>query len=139
MEAQNAIGGFKGETRREFYGWLRPILNNNIRDAWRQHAGTQKRNIVLERSINSENAPMHLESEGTSPIDRLMRDERNSQIDRVLDQMPAHYRQVIRLRYWDSMTFEQMGQVLDKSPDAVRQIWYRAIEYFTDVLDQHEQ
>lgn len=138
VEAQNAIEDFKGATRREFYGWLRTILNNNIRDAWRQHAGTQKRNIELERSINSEDAPMHLESEGTSPIDRILREERDLQIDSVLDRMPEHYRQVLRLRYWESMTFEQMGKVLDKSPDAVRQIWYRAIEYFTDVLDQYE-
>lgn len=138
VEAQNAIQDFRGETRREFYGWLRTILNNNIRDAWRQHAGTQKRNIVLERSIDAEDAQEYLKSDGTSPIDHVLRDERDSQIDRVLTQMPEHYQLVIRMRYWESMTFEQMGQVLDKSPDAVRQIWYRAIEFFTDVLDQYE-
>ena len=138
VEAQKAMGEFNGATRREFYGWLRTILNNNIRDAWRLHAGTQKRNIDLEQSINSNNAQQALKSDGTSPIDRVLSNERDSIIDSTLIKLPEHYRQVIRMRYWDSMTFEQIGQVLDKSPDAVRQIWYRAIEYFTDLMDQHE-
>lgn len=138
VEAQNAIEEFRGATRREFYGWLRTILNNNIRDAWRQHAGTQKRNVELERSLDRTDAGNFLKADGTSPIDRVLRDERDSIIERVLVKLPDHYRLVIRLRYWESLTFEQMGQVLDKSPDAVRQIWYRAIEYFTDLMDEHE-
>ena len=138
VEAQNAIEEFRGASRREFYSWLRTILNNNIRDAWRKHAGTLKRNIDLERSIDWANADDVLKADGTSPIDRVLRDERDATIERILVKLPEHYRLVIRLRYWESLTFEQMAQVLDKSPDAVRQVWYRAIQSFTDLMDQHE-
>jgi RNA polymerase sigma-70 factor (ECF subfamily) len=138
VEAQSALEEFNGLTRREFYSWLRKILDNNIRDAWRKHAGTLKRNIDLERSLARADADNLLNADGTSPLDRVLKDERDSLVESLLVQLPENYRLVIRLRYWESLTFEQMGQVLDKSPDAVRQIWYRAIEYFTDLMEEHE-
>ena len=109
VEAHKAIGEFRGSSRREFYSWLRTILNNNIRDAWRQHAGTQKRNVELERSIHTDDAEKLLKADGTAPIDRVLRDERDSFIERILVQLPEHYRLVIRLRYWETMSFEQMS------------------------------
>ena len=41
---------------------------------------------------------------------------------------PEDYRRVLELRYWGGLSFVAMAPELDRSPDAVRKLWYRALE-----------
>ncbi len=46
----------------------------------------------------------------------------------ALDRLSDDYRRVIRLRYDDSLTFEQIGQEMGRSPEAARKLWARAMD-----------
>jgi RNA polymerase sigma-70 factor, ECF subfamily len=49
-------------------------------------------------------------------------------IARAIAGLPADYRRVIELRSRENLRFHEIGRVLDRSPDAVRMLWFRAIE-----------
>ena len=49
-------------------------------------------------------------------------------INTLLSRLPPDYRRVIELRYWHGMSFVAMAPQLGRSPEAVRKLWYRALE-----------
>ena len=42
---------------------------------------------------------------------------------------------MLRLRYWDGLTFPEIGERLGRSPDAVRKLWYRAVERLQEEMN----
>jgi RNA polymerase sigma factor (sigma-70 family) len=47
---------------------------------------------------------------------------------RALDSLPDDYRQVIALRYWENLDFDEIGQRMGRSAAAARKLWLRAVE-----------
>lgn len=139
IEAHLHIREFRGSTPVEFQAWLRIMLTNNVRDAWRRYSGTQKRNSSLEVSalFTDDEARLKPSSQG-SLLDEFLFQEKLEAVKKTVDRLPEHYREVLRMRHWECMTFPAMGEVLGKPADAVRQLWYRAIEHFTQLLEQQD-
>lgn len=46
-----------------------------------------------------------------------------SEVNRVLEELPARYVQVILLHSRDGHTFEEIGRLLGKTPEAARKLW----------------
>jgi RNA polymerase sigma-70 factor (ECF subfamily) len=46
----------------------------------------------------------------------------------ALDHLPEDYRRVISLRYQEGRSFEEIGRLMQRTPNAVRLLWLRAIE-----------
>jgi RNA polymerase sigma-70 factor (ECF subfamily) len=42
---------------------------------------------------------------------------------------------VLRLRYWEGLSFPEIGQRLGRSTDAVRKLWYRAVERLQEEMN----
>lgn len=109
------------------------MLSNNVRDIWRQYAVSQKRQISLELPLDSDE--WNVKKNGTDsgcPSAQFQKQEVIEAVQRVLDALPAHYAMVIRLRHWEALSFETIAAKMDKTPDAVQQLWYRALELFTE-------
>ena len=45
----------------------------------------------------------------------------------AMDKLPADYRCIIELRNFEQRTFVEIGRIMNRSPDAVRMLWGRAI------------
>lgn len=137
LDARRSIADFRGNSPAEFQAWLRTILNNNVRDAWRHFLECQKRDASRERPLESLALQENLfNQEGNSPSQALHAQEQQSLIAQALDRLPPHYRIILRMRYWEHKTFEEIGQALGKSADAVRQTWYRAVDQFSRIIDE---
>ena len=135
IDAQNSLCDFRGQTPKELRAWLQTILANNIRDAWRS-TNADKRQPPA--GVQSYDEIFNLVSPDSTASAAFMKNEDEATIEEVLSQLPEHYRVVLRLRHWDSMTFEAIGKSMNKSTDAVRQLWYRSVELFAEILDQHD-
>jgi RNA polymerase sigma factor (sigma-70 family) len=46
----------------------------------------------------------------------------------IMTRLSEDHQSVLRLRYWEGLSFPEIGTRLCRSPDAVRKLWYRAVE-----------
>jgi RNA polymerase sigma-70 factor (ECF subfamily) len=49
-------------------------------------------------------------------------------LQKALERLPEDYRQVIALRHQEQLTFDEIGQRLQRTGNAARLLWLRAIE-----------
>jgi RNA polymerase sigma-70 factor (ECF subfamily) len=121
---------FNGTTAEECFAWLREILRHNVVDAVRHYRESLKRNVTLEVSLGSSPACHHaaLVERARQPDGSAIRREEAATLNDVLARLPEEYRRVLQLRYWSGMSFVDMAPLLGRSPDAVRKLWYRAVE-----------
>ncbi len=139
LDAQRCLQDFRGNTQGELHAWLKAILANNIRDVWRQYAVSQKRQVSLEMPFASAvQIAIKNRIESESPSAQFQKNEKIAAVQRVLNELPEHYATVIRLRHWEVLSFETIAHRMNKSPEAVRQLWYRALQLFTEQVQSHD-
>ena len=124
MKARSELDAFRGESWAEFVGWLRAILKNDIRQVRRSFNGTAKRELNREQSLATTDDAA---SPDKTPSVQMMADEQTIALNAAMQQLPKRYYDVIRMRNWDQMKFEEIGDKLECSGEAARKIWSRAI------------
>jgi RNA polymerase sigma-70 factor (ECF subfamily) len=68
-----------------------------------------------------------------------MEREQAQVLQRALERLPPDYRQVITLRYQEERSFEDIGRLMRRSPNAARLLWLRAIERVKQELRRHDE
>ena len=126
-------GEFHGTTREELALWLKTILLH-ITLNWHKAYHTQKRDLTLEVPASNE-----LVSRGQqSPSQVVVTREQLTNLDEALSRLPSVYREVILLRHRENLTFVEIGARIQKSEDAIRKTWIRAIAQLKQELHRHE-
>jgi len=103
--------------------WLFRIAHNLIVDYFRKmkkHETITIENIQIESEINPVTAT-----------------ERKSEIERIkvaMEELTLEQREVLRLRFFGELTSREVGQVLNKSDGAVREMQRAAIEKLRNLL-----
>lgn len=134
-DVHQAFSGFTGTTTDEFFGWLRSILQHNVIDAVRRFEGARKRDVRRETPLwSGDDLPTTARRcrgsavHGMPPETSAIRREDASSIAAAVGRLPDDYRIVLQLRYWDGLTFQQIGERVGRSAEAVRKVWYRAVQ-----------
>ncbi len=128
---------FHGRSRDELLAWLRKILENNLAVFRRRYRGTRKRRVSLEVSFDADarGAPgPEWASDSASPSTAAAKREQAAALQSALSRIPEDYRRVIVWYQYDQRTFEEIGRRLDRSPEAARKIWSRALLRLTQEL-----
>ncbi len=132
LEAQRDFAAFRGQNEELFRGWLRQILRNNLVNATRHYRDTGKRQAAREVRLGE--AHQNLPQDQESPGARLLHQERDLDLQHALEQLPPQYRQAIQWRNYERLSFEEIGQRLQRSAEAARHLWIRALEKLKDLL-----
>ena len=91
--------------------------------------------IVLPTS-NSSSAPVPGPcAAGPSPSAEAVKHEHAERLEQAMARLPEDYRRVILLRYQDEQTFEEIGRLMNRSPNAARKLWLRAVERLQEEMD----
>jgi RNA polymerase sigma-70 factor (ECF subfamily) len=125
-EAVRDRDALMGRSPRQVRGWLRGILINTTRDVARSYAQA-KRNTALEVSIERGNHHGLVDPDLTPGAQAVAREEASS-LNRALARLPEDYRRVIELRNRECRPFGEIADMLGRSTDAVRMLWFRAVE-----------
>lgn len=128
LEAQRDFGQFHGTTEPELLAWLRRLLLNNVANFTRGFRQTGKRAVDLEVGLDGAAGA----SCGTTPSGHALEREQAAELSDALARLPDDYRRVITLRYLEERSFEEIGPLMDRSPDAARKLWARAMERLRD-------
>jgi RNA polymerase sigma-70 factor (ECF subfamily) len=138
LEAQRDFVRFHGTTREELLAWMRRLLLNNLAN-FRRDYRRAKRRATREVTLpggDSGSRPIDGLPAGTpTPSVEVMRDEQKQALDRAMERLPEDYRCIIQLRYREERSFEDIAALMQRSPNAVRKLWARAIKRLQHELD----
>lgn len=139
LEAQRDFVQFEGATEAELLAWLRRLLLNNLANFSRRYRETSKRKVGREVPLDglgsSYQVGAGLSDGAQSPSQCAIAAEESQAMLDALDRLPATYREVILLHHRDNLTYAQIGTQLNRTPEAVRKLWSRAIERLQQELD----
>lgn len=146
LAAHRDFQKFRGRTEREFMAWLRQVLINTIHRTVDTHLKAKRRDVRREVSIEvlgkmDQSAIDFLQAfadRGPSPSDPLRQREAAVALADQLAKLRPHYREVIVLRNLQGLSFEEVARRMDRSTNAVRMLWLRAIEKFKHVYQPSE-
>src|SRR5262245_53444631 len=140
VEAQRDFGQFQGETEAELLAWLRQLLLHRVGKLRRRYRDTQKRRLTREVALggddSSDGPAAGLAANTLSPSGQAMEHEQDETLRAALGRLPEDYRRVITLRYEEQLPFEEIGRLLQRSPDAARKLWARAVERLHEELER---
>jgi RNA polymerase sigma-70 factor (ECF subfamily) len=132
FEAQRDFGQFHGTTEPELRAWLSRLLLNNVGAFVTRYRGTLKRDVGREIGVggdgSSDNAGPVLAAASPSPSEEASAREQAEALQRALARLPEDYRRVVVLRYREARSFEEIGTLMNRSADAARKLWARAME-----------
>jgi RNA polymerase sigma-70 factor (ECF subfamily) len=124
----------------DFLRWLGKIAENRIRDNLdKLHA--DKRDIRKEIPLHDDTTTSRddrarvLEpARNTTPSVILSRREELDKLEKAIDQLKPEYREVIVLAKIDGLSYQEIGDRLDKSADAAGHLLLRAMVALTDTF-----
>lgn len=130
VDMHRDFGQFTGRTVEECYAWLREILRHNLVDVIRRHRDAQKREAAREVNLKAARGPgdRSLVVRNRLPEGSAIRREEAAALKETMARLPEDYRRVLELRYWGGLSFVAIAPELGRSPEAVRKLWYRALE-----------
>jgi RNA polymerase sigma-70 factor (ECF subfamily) len=131
IDAQRLLGTFQGTTDGPWAAWLRELLLNNLADFVRRYRATGMRRVSREMGQPASDSAAERVGEAAadvpSPSVMAMAAEQTAALERALDRLPADYRDLLQLRYQGDLSFEEIGRRLDRSANAARKLWLRAL------------
>jgi RNA polymerase sigma-70 factor (ECF subfamily) len=143
LDAQRDFAQFGGTREDELRAWLCRILTNNIANATRQFRGTSMRDVDREIPLAADSdaarPAQDLLSDTPTPSQKAVAREEETALQQALARLPDHYRQVLRLRYDDDMTFAAIGAVMGCSEEAARKLWARALDSVAKEMLPHDE
>jgi RNA polymerase sigma-70 factor (ECF subfamily) len=128
LEAHRDFDRFKGTSEVELRAWLRQLLHHRASKLRTRYRTTQKRCLARETTLTAASLPAGWKEAVPSPSALLMAHEQAQRLRQALERLPDDYRRVITLRYVEQYTFEEIGQRMQRTANAARLLWLRAIE-----------
>ena len=126
LEAYRDLDGFKGKG--SFRGWILKILENKIRDRADFHKA-QKRDVRRDAALSGIDVAHQASS---TPSRQLMADEARSALEKAMDALADEHRDVIVYRHYLDMTWQEVGEQMDRSEAAAKMLFQRAIGKLKD-------
>ncbi len=140
LEAHRDLERFQGSSEREWMAWLRKIMAHNVADFARHYRGTEKRELRREVPIRDaaasarfHGAPEPAAREAT-PSQEFLRLDDKLRVLEALGQLPPDYQEVIVLRNFERLPFNDVAQRMDRSRPAAQMLWKRALEKLQSVM-----
>jgi len=145
LEAWKDWDNFRGDAEPQRLAWLRQILAHQLARLARHYAGTQKRDVTREISVECASVEHSLSQSAQrfdallpaadpSPSQQAATNEQRLALARALESLPDDYRQVISLRNLEDLPHEEVARRMHRSPGAVRMLWVRALAALRDAM-----
>ncbi|MFO1004014.1 MAG: sigma-70 family RNA polymerase sigma factor [Planctomycetaceae bacterium] len=130
LRASREAEDFRGTSEAQLEAWLREILANCLKDNVR-HNRRQMRDIRMEkRQILSVMA-----GSDPTPSEQIRRRESDNLIWQAVERLSEDHRTIILLKQQRGLSFVEIGERMQRSADAVRMLWSRALVALGEQLD----
>jgi RNA polymerase sigma-70 factor (ECF subfamily) len=116
LAVHGSLDRFDGGDDRAFLRWLFTVAENRIRDL-ADHFGAAKRR---EQPLDPR--------EQTTPSQHAARSETARRVQAALERLAEPHRQVIQLRRFEEREVPEIARIMDRSENAVRILYCRALQ-----------
>ena len=134
LRAYLTLGSFEDRGDGSFARWLRGILGNRIAYEVRRHLAAGKRDARREVRLRSTTRHFDPPARGPSPSAVVVAAEQSGALRQVIESLPDDYRTVIQLVHMEGLTLVEAGERLDRSADAARMLYSRALARLSERL-----
>ena len=125
------------ESEGHFRAWLNRLVENRIRKEAR-YFNRQK------RDINKEEALMYSRGEeqkpdktlGPRPVSIVEHFDELARMEEALEKVPKDTREILVMRYFEELTYQEIGKRIVKSVEATRKIINRAVQLLAREMDR---
>src|SRR5262249_33428174 len=114
------------------------ILLNNATTLSRRFRETSKRELGREVALDDplrKGLQGDLAGTAPSPTDAVPAKEGDAALQQALQQLSDEHRQVIQLRNFDRLEFDEIGRQMERSAEAARKLWARALVKLRHILE----
>ena len=125
LKAYRSLNSFKGES--SFYTWLYAICRNCCYDYIKQRSRRMKKNISLSEYENDDDGVMvEIPDTASQPDLVLEKKQAREKIIEAVASLPEKHREIIVLRDFEDLSYEQIAEALDISEGTVKSRLSRA-------------
>jgi RNA polymerase sigma-70 factor (ECF subfamily) len=137
LEAFRRVGDYLEDPRLPLRLWLRQIARDRLLKARRQHLGATRQAIGREVPLPEESSLLlaqRLFAGGTSPSGEVNRADLARRLREALAELPEADREILLLRNYEGLSYEEVGYVLGIEPAAARKRHGRALVRLHKIL-----
>jgi RNA polymerase sigma-70 factor (ECF subfamily) len=129
MKAFARIEQVQAETGGSFMAWLARIAENEIRDQaahYRRHRRDAARQVPLDQVGSAV-----LVEQVRSQASQIVLNQQMERLEQALEQLSPAHREVIVLRKLEELSYAEIGEQMERNPDACRMLLARAMTALT--------
>ncbi len=120
------------DSSRKFSSWILSIASHYCIDRIRR----RRRSAVSMEEINHWR---WVADDHPRPEEVAAQQEKSAQIRALLDALPADYRLVVVLRYWEDYSYQEIAEITDSTESAVKSRLHRARRMMAGMLGEQAQ
>ena len=141
VQLQKNLVQFRGSSEQELLAWVRRILINGIHDIHRRYRADM-RDAAREQPLGGDSIegllPTDPASDTLFPDDAVIARETIETLHQAIQRLPDEYREVLRLRTWDRLSFAVVGTRMNRTADAARMLWNRAVQRLQQKMERDD-
>lgn len=132
FKALRGLGEFQSRPTIRFRTWLYRIATNEAGMRWRRLSVRGTPRMLTEDSELAGIRRMWPECESTD--DAIAKREEFSLVHAALGELPSLYRTVLMLRFFEGMSHDEVGEVLEKPVGTVKSLVHRGLGKFAEAM-----
>lgn len=129
IKVYNSLARYRSEFK--FSTWIYKIAHNAAIDHLRRFAVREQ---ALTTGFDGERREISIESRRPTPEQESEREERRSEIESVVQVLPAAYRELIVLRHLHDLSYDEIAEVTGLPLGTVKNRLFRARETMRELL-----
>jgi RNA polymerase sigma-70 factor (ECF subfamily) len=129
IKVYNSLSRYRSEFK--FSTWIYKIAHNTAIDHLRRHT---VRDQIMTTGGDGTRFEIVIESRRLTPEQESEREERRSEIESVVQSLPAAYRELIVLRHSHDLSYDEIAEVTGLPLGTVKNRLFRAREAMRDLL-----
>ena len=136
LEACRDLDQFRGESSAELAGWLRRILCNTLIDAIRKHQRQGAQTRSLEAAVEDSSARLEawLAASGSSPDDKVMRQEQLIHLAEALAELSEDQRQAVEMHYLQEEPIAVIAARMERTEASIAGLLRRGLKNLRQLL-----
>jgi RNA polymerase sigma factor (sigma-70 family) len=123
--------------RMQFASYLKTTLFSCIQDAKRRWIISKKRSVNLEADLSTTSLPPNSSHSKSSVLDQMSRDELSKLVFQAVVRLPDELQELLKWKFQNKESFIEIGERLERNPDAVRYLVRKCIDQIRSDLRFH--